>query len=77
MCSLLDREDFCYASDVVGLAAVHNLVFDPIAPGEDCIISLCDIVQAYLQSDMFPESDPLHFLKVWDPMSGLFCYFHQ
>ena len=77
MCSLLDREDFCYASNVAGLAAVCNLVFDPITPREDSVISSCDIAQAYLQSDMFPESDPLHFLKVQDPVSGLFHYFHQ
>ena len=77
MCSLLDGEDFCYASDVAGLAAVRNLVFDPIAPGEDSVISSCDIAQAYLQSDMFPESDPPRFLKVRDPVSGLFRYFRQ
>ena len=77
MCSILDGEDFCYASDVAGLAAVRNLAFDPIAPVEDCIISSCDTAQAHLQSDMFPETDPPRFLKVRDPMSGLFCYFRQ
>ena len=75
--SILDGEDFCYMSDVAGLAAVRNLVFDPIAPGEDCVISSCDIAQVYLQSDMFPETDPPRFLKVRDPMSGLLRCFRQ
>ena len=73
----IDGEDFCYASDVAGLAAVRNLAFDPIAPGEGSVISSCNIAQAYLQSDMFPETDPPRFLKVRDPVSGLFRYFRQ
>ena len=73
----LDGEDFCYASDVAGLPAVCNLVFDLIAPGEDSVISSCDIAQAYLQSDMFPETDSLRFLKVRDPVTKLLRYFRQ
>ena len=77
MCLILGGEDFCYASDAAGLAAVRNLVFDFIAPGEDAVISSCDIAQSYLQSDMFPKTNPPRFLKVRDPMSGLFRYFRQ
>ena len=43
-CALLDGADFKYASDVAGLAAVRNLVFDPIGPGED---TCADLVHRY------------------------------
>ena len=64
MCSLLDGADFCHASDAAGMSAVRSLVFDPIARGSDMTISSCDMAQAFLQSDKFPESDPARFLKV-------------
>ena len=75
--ALLDGADFKYASDVAGLAAVRNLVFDPIDPGEDIQISSIDIAQAYLQSDFFPETDPPRFLKVKDPITGDMRYYRQ
>ena len=77
MCSLLDGADFCYASDIAGLSAVRSLVFDPIAKGSDMTISSCDIAQAFLQSDKFPESDPARFLKVRDPITKQYRYFRQ
>jgi hypothetical protein len=77
MCTLLDGADFCYASDVAGLSAVRSLVVDPIAKDSDMTISSCDIAQAFLQSDKFPESDPARFLKVRDPITKQYCYFRQ
>ena len=50
-------------------------MFDPIEPGDDVKISSIDIAQAYLQSDFFPETDPLRFLKVRNPITGDWRYF--
>ena len=64
-------------ANAAGLSAVRSLVFDPIAKGSDMTISSCDIAQAFLQSDKFPESDPARFLKVRDPITKQYRYFRQ
>ena len=62
-CVVLDGEDFKYNSDVAGLTAIRNVVFDPIRRNddstlEDITLSSIDIAYAYLQSDLFPASCP-------------------
>ena len=56
-CVALDGEDFKYKLDVVGLAAIRNIVFDLIRCNsdstlEDVTLLSIDIVYAHLQSDL-------------------------
>ena len=81
-CVALDGEDFKYNSDVAGLTAIRNVVFDPIRKGkdgtlEDVTLSSIDIAYAYLQSDLFPASCPPRYLKVKDPVTGEHRFFRQ
>ena len=74
-CVVLNGEDFKYNSDVAGLTAIRNIVFDPIRHNsdgtlEDVTLSSIDIAFAYLQSDLFPASCPPRYLKVKDPVTG-------
>ena len=81
-CVTLDGEDFKYNSDVAGLAAIRNIVFDLIRRNSygmlgDVTLSSIDIVYAYLQSDLFPASFPPRYLKVKDPVTGTHRFFRQ
>ena len=79
-CLALDGADFKYTSDVAGLTAIRNVVFDPIrrnADGslQDVALSSTDIAYAYLQSDLFPAICPPGYLKVRDPVTGNMRFF--
>ena len=81
-CLALDGADFKYNSDVAGLMAIHNVMFDPIKCNtdgslDDIMLSSIDAAYAYLQSDLFPVSCPPRYIKVWDPVSRTMRYFLQ
>ena len=78
----IDGKDFKHNSDVAGLTAIRNIVFDPIRRNndgtlEDITLLSIDIAYAYLQSDLFPASCPPGYLKVKDPVTGTHRYFRQ
>ena len=81
-CVTLDSEDFKYNSDVAGLTAICNVIFDPIwhnsdSTLKDIMLSSIDIVYAYLQSDLFPASCLPRYLKVKDPVTGTHRFFQR
>ena len=81
-CVVLNGEDFKYNSDVAGLTAIRNIVFDLIRRNsdgtlEDVTLLSIDIAFAYLQSDLFPASCPPRYLKVKDPVTGTYRFFRQ
>jgi len=84
----LDGPDYDYAANVCELAAVRNLLFEPRESpynsdgtarlsDDDEVIATCDVATAYLQADMFKPTDPARYLKVYDPVLGVWRYFRQ
>ena len=84
----LDGPDFNYTANICELAAVQNLLFEPHNslhnndstphPANDNeMIAMCDVATAYLQTDMFKLTNLVQYLKVYDPMLGVWCYFQQ
>ena len=78
----LDGEDFKYNSDMAGLTAIRNVVFNLICKGKDSMLKdvtlpSINIAYAYLQSDLFLASCPPRYLKVKDPVTGEHRFFWQ
>ena len=84
----LDGPDYDYAANVCELAAVRNLLFEPRnspynddgtshLADDDEVIAMCDVATAYLQADMFKPTAPARYLKVFDPVLGVWRCFRQ
>ena len=84
----LDGPDYGYATNVCELAAVRSLLFEPRnslynddgtprLANDDEVIAMCDVATAYLQADMFKPTNLARYLKVFDPVLGVWRYFRQ
>jgi hypothetical protein len=78
----LDGPDFHYHTNVSRMSSVRTAVLragrNMRRPGRagGRVISTCDVANAYLQSDPFPESDR-RFLKIRSPIDGAITYYRQ
>jgi hypothetical protein len=78
----LDGPDFHYHTNVSRMSSVRSAVLRAgrhmRRPGRagGRVISTCDVANAYLQSDPFPESDR-RFLKIRSPIDGTITYYRQ